>query len=516
MSGRSLVYRLSAAVGLTLLLTAVTVQAAHAGTYVMRNCSVPGYDVAPLGPWQPQEAPGMAVSDACPSGGGVGFVFSGEQSVWPTTSAVVALKRPTAGPRSAIKLSRVELWYASRLAGSGAPLHLGYWLTYSEDMATYSSESLPNPIDVTLNSDTVGYFFGIRCPGGASGNEYCYPSHPMPFQALGMRTTLTEDVRPSGAILGGSLLESGPQSGTRTLTIAAADSESGLAKLEALLGDTIVASRDLARDCTYADLTVCPTADDATMVADTRTVPDGAHRLTLRVRDAAGNERLIEAPSVVRVTNGGPLISAANRLRLSSSFVGSSRSTLTVPFGQKVTVKGRLSGTSGGIGNASIDVYERLTRAGARDRTLGRVSTRADGTFSYAIASGKPSRTLRLVFDPGGTAKRVSRVLRLQVRAESTFRATLQGTTVRFSGRVLSGPIPKIGKRVFLQGTASGYGWVYLASIRTNRSGNFSGRYPLSVRRRAGVRVQFRVVVPTGRSYPYVSHTGRPVSLRVP
>ncbi len=514
MNCRSLRHGLSAAMALPLLVGAVAAQDAHAGTYVMRNCSVPGYDVAPLGPWQPYEAPDMIVSDACASGGGVGFGFSGEQAVWPTTSAVVALKRPTAGPRSAIKLSRVELWYASRLAGSGAPLHLGYWLTYPEDMATYSSESLPNPIDVTLNSDSVGTFSAVRCPGGASGNEYCYPSHPMPFQALGMRTTLTEDVRPWGAILGGSLLESGPQSGTGTLTIAAADSESGLAKIEAMLGDTIVASRDLARDCSYADLTVCPTADDATMVADTRTVPDGAHRLTLRVRDAAGNERLIEAPSVVRVMNGGPLISAANQLRLTGSFVGSSRSTLTVPFGRKVTVKGRLSGTSGGIGNASIDVFERLTRAGARDRTLGRVSTRADGSFSYAIAAGRPSRTLRLVFDPGGAAARVSRVLRLQVRAASTLRATLHGTTVRFSGRVLSDPIPKAGKRVLLQGKTSGYGWTQFASIRTNRSGGFSGRYRLAVRR-PGVKLQIRVVVPTERSYPYVSYTGGPVSLRV-
>ena len=36
----------------------VAAQDAHAGNYVMRNCSVPGYEVAPIGPWKPFEAPG--------------------------------------------------------------------------------------------------------------------------------------------------------------------------------------------------------------------------------------------------------------------------------------------------------------------------------------------------------------------------------------------------------------------------------------------------------------------------
>ena len=60
----------------TLLLSAYTADFAHAGTYVMRNCSVPGYPISSLGPWQAYGVQSNAVAvDACSSGGGIGFRF---------------------------------------------------------------------------------------------------------------------------------------------------------------------------------------------------------------------------------------------------------------------------------------------------------------------------------------------------------------------------------------------------------------------------------------------------------
>ena len=47
----------------------------------------------------------------------------------------------------------------------------------------------------------------------------------------------------------------------------------------------------------------------------------------------------------------------------------------------------------------------------------------------------------------------VSRELKLRVGAASRVRATLRGRVVRFSGRVVSGPIPKAGKLV--------HGWAW-------------------------------------------------------
>jgi hypothetical protein len=86
---------------------------------------------------------------------------------------------------------------------------------------------------------------------------------------------------------------------------------------------------------------------------------------------------------------------------------------------------------------------------------------------------------------------------------------------VRFSGRVLSRPLPVRGKTVKLQGKAPGYAWSKpFAALRTDRRGRFAGSYRLHARR-PGVKIQIRVVVPTERGYPYLSYHGRPATLRV-
>jgi hypothetical protein len=175
-----------------------------------------------------------------------------------------------------------------------------------------------------------------------------------------------------------------------------------------------------------------------------------------------------------------------------------------------VTVRGRLTGAAeSGISGGRIDVFERAATAGSAEVAAGSVQTRGDGSFAFTLGSRSPSRIVRLVY--GATA---SRDLRLRVRAASTLKASLRGTTVRFSGRVLSKPLPARGKRVILQGKAPGYAWASFATMRTNRLGRFSGRYRLTVRR-PGVRLQIRVRVPTQRGYPYMLYTSRPVPLRV-
>ena len=128
--------------------------------------------------------------------------------------------------------------------------------------------------------------------GPAPPPDSCRATHPMPFQVHGLELTLREDVLPTVSLPEGTLLEGGPQSGTRTVTYAASDLQAGLAKVEVLLGDNVVASHDLRPRCAYADFTVCPPSDDDTLAVDTRAVPNGSYDFALRVVDAAGNERV--------------------------------------------------------------------------------------------------------------------------------------------------------------------------------------------------------------------------------
>ncbi len=288
-----------------------------------------------------------------------------------------------------------------------------------------------------------------------------------------------------------------------------------MARVEVALGDTVVAARDITGSCAHADFAACPLADRSSLSVDTRAVADGSHPLTLRVIDAAGNRHVEEVRTVdVRNNDDVPPPGRENALEhvlgalLSARFATSSRTSLTVPFGRHVSIRGRLTGAGrSGIGGAPIDVFERAT--GAPEVALGSARTRADGTFSYTLEGRQPSRSVRLAY--GATS---APLLRVRVRAASTLKASLHGTIVRFSGRVLSQPLPKRGTPVILQGNAPGYTWTPFANLRTDRRGRFAGRYRLPVRR-PGVKLQIRVRVPTQRGYPYLGYTGRPVVLTV-
>ena len=69
-----------------------------------------------------------------------------------------------------------------------------------------------------------------------------------------------------------------------TITYSAFDHQSGLTRVEAVLGnDDVVATRDLTPRRPDYDFTVCPSVDDGSLSVDTSSVPNGSHRLTVRV-----------------------------------------------------------------------------------------------------------------------------------------------------------------------------------------------------------------------------------------
>ena len=203
------------------------------------------------------------------------------------------------------------------------------------------------------------------------------------------------------------------------------------------------------------------------------------------MRDAAGNEQLVHGERAIEVANDPAPDSASGVLyTIAASFRGSSRSKLTVPYGRRVTVRGRLTrGSQPVAAGTRIEVLERLDRRGARERSTRSALTKSDGSFSIGLATSRPSRVVRLAYRPVGGATVVSRALRLRVTAALRVRASLRGRAVSFSGRVLSGPMPKGGKRVQMEGRSPGSAWTPFKTLRTDKRGRFSGRYRLRVRR---------------------------------
>lgn len=525
--------RVAHAAALAIVLTlsgAIGIQKASAGTYVMRNCNVPGYGSSSMQPWQSLSQPDDAVSvaDACATGEGVKFVLGGSRPWGGHQGASVALLKPT-GLRSEIRFVKFVLWYAARLSGSGQSIN---FFTFHVDSAYAIHPGLFNPppgsenvvAEQQVGPDTTDFRVGVECrtlgvPPAA--DPPCAPANSVPLLVRGMEVTLREDVPPVILPPGGTLLSAGSQSGIRTLTYSASDPQSGLIKVDALLGDTVVGSHDLSPRCPGSDFTVCPASESGAFQVDTRAVANGSHPLTIRVKDAAGNQRVIHGEGAVEVANPPGLTQSPTTAgsvptyALSARFKGRSSRTLTVPYGGRVSVSGYLTAGSAPVAAGTLlTIFEKRDRRGAREVPRARVKTKVDGSFVARLVTTRPSRTIRLVYRPAEGNQVTSRALKLRVRAGSRVRASLRGRILRFSGRVLSAPLPKAGKRVVMEGRSPGSAWTPFKRLRTDRKGRFSGTYRLRVRR-PGVRLKVRAVVPSQAGYGYLGSRSRTVTLRV-
>jgi hypothetical protein len=483
----------------------VLVDTASAGTYVMRTCNVPGQSRSTVGPWRFFDGGGTVANNDCANGGGFGL------NVGPAmTSGYAASVAFGTGPSVAIR--RVRLWLVARLAGTGSTM---YVVTQYSDgtpgppatglFATPGGDTLTTPYATPeLPADTRVFAVYLNCGIDAGA---CMPNVTSVLDIRGAEATLEEQTLPTASITGGELMADGPQSGVRALAYTANDAHSGVARVSAVIGKTVVAISDFSSECAHADIAACPQTRTTTLAADTRKVPDGIYPVSLVVTDAAGNEQTVQASTAIRVENGasalgpssGGLVSNA---RLTAAFAANRRSTVTVGYGRRVVIRGRLRGPDGApISGAQINISP--SRANA---TPGVATTGPDGIFAYTVGRGT-SRVLTLTY-PGIPA--AVKQLRLRVKSSATLRVALKGIVVRYRGRVISKPLPGKGKLVEIQGKAPGAGKTF-AKRRTDRRGAFAGTYRLRVRR-PGVHLQFRVRVPREGGYPFVAHAGRAVT----
>lgn len=480
--------------------------------YVVRSCNVPGQGVASAGAWTWLAlAPGMYANDECASGGGFG-INAGPMPR--ATVGVLALQTPT----PSIAIRQVRLWMIARLGGSGSGLFITLFANgamseiRNDVFGPPGGDTLRTPyITPALPPDTRLFRIWFACTGGTP--EGCTPSSPSPVEIRGAETTLYEAVAPSGAIMGGTLLSGGTQSGERALDYRAADADSGVAQITVTLGGTVVGTLP-GTDCAYDSYAACPRDRTGSLAIDTRKVPNGTYPLLMRITDAAGNREAIQAPAPVTIDNGTARAFAPNGAgasgdaRLTARFAGRSGTSAVVRYQKAVKVQGRLTTPAGApIAAARIDVAE--TVKGAKTSTARNVMTGADGRFTYTSSRRRPSRVVRFAYRPslGGGTVTATRRLRIYVPASASLRIRLRGTLVTYSGRLLTRPVPRRGKAIQVEGRAAGGTWTRFATKRTNRSGRFSGRYRLRVRR-PGVHLQFRLRIPTQAGYPYASGTG--------
>jgi hypothetical protein len=477
---------------------------ARAGTYKLYSCNVPKRPT-PL----PSTAPWRAELDGlhtfefndCVSGGSFGIGLN-IRFMRAFSAASLALTRPETGPQAAIGIVRYRTWITAELSGQGAPAFVDEGGAFGPPGGATPEDDpwVSEPFSPTNPSARIR----LRCTAGD-----CSLDSGRPLQVRGVEVDLYEDVPPAVTIEGGTLASGGRASARSTISFSATDGESGVARVEALIGDLVVAGEQLdgnAELCAHTGWNACPVRHAGDLVVDTSQVPPGEYPVALRVIDAAGNRRLVTAPQRVMIGMGavaGPPVELAATLPRS-------RATYTTNFGRSVRVRGRLSAGGRSLARRSVTVVEKFARGGRRVRTI---ITGGDGRFAYVASGKKPSRSIELQYfaRAGDPVPVATRRLRLRVRASSTFRLSLHGVLVRYSGQVVSKPLPRGGKRIFIQGRAAGGAWRRFAALRTDSTGRFSGRYRLRVRR-PGVTLQFRVEIPKQSGYPFVARTGPAVT----
>ena len=494
---------------------------AHAGRYVIRSCNVPAQRSAPAAPWTWTNAPGTYANDECGSGGGFGLNAGPMERA---TAAAVVLGVPNEGAAATIRIRQVRLWSVARLRGAGSALFVA-WSSGGPTGTTASgnlfgppgADTLTTPfVTPVLPSDTRVFVLVLSCSGSAP--EGCAPESANPLEVRGAEVTLEEDVAPGGTV-DGELFAGGVQAGIRGLQYSVDDLQSGVAQVSAMLGTTVVATREFSGDCAQSGFAACETHRSGTLPIDTRKVPNGNYPVSLRVTDVAGNREVVLAPAAIQVMNSQTTLANGNgatgAARMAAAFAGRRGSVITAPFRRRVTVRGRLTTDAGaGIGSARVEVIENPV-FGLGAATQRTTTTRANGTFSFRIAARGMSRSLVLRYRPVLSDPSVAANvrLRLKVAAAGSLRVGLRGTRVSYGGRVASKPLPRGGKLIHIQGRAAGGAWTTFATKRTNGSGAFSGSYRLRVRR-PGVRLQFRFRIPEEPRYPYAAGTG-PVVTRV-
>jgi hypothetical protein len=554
---------------------AATPGTAHAGTYPMYACDVPGVNLqSPTrGAWMSySNAPHVIQTDTCVSqqgrGGSFSFRLNYPVGVLQQSGEVgLELRMPSSGPQSAISIARVVDWTETQLspsAGSEAPAW-GVNLGAAMETAPGSSSAGFDGVGTSgaghdsgaIAAGTTVRRLGVFCALMGAAHGDC--RLPTPFlRVRGIRTTLREDVQPAVTIDGGSVTHGGPRGGMESISFTAADDESGVERVDVLLDGAVVASasdaRDLTRpiaqqtgDCTYTGLLACPAMTSETLSFNSASVPDGAYALEVRAVDAAGNVRsamaaqpvvidnvpdtVVSAPvptqdavgNATRVTAPAPAgnsnpdngTGASANASVRATFTASRRGAVTSAYGKKVLITGQLKRADGkAIAGAKLQVLHQDKTVGAAMAPVAEVTTDAQGTFRYVTTADR-SRTIRFGYRARLGDTEFAHTTDISLAVVARVGLSTNRVTLRNGQSVqFRGSIagaPRGSRKVVELQVRKGRGWMTFRSTRL-RGGRFSERYRFT-RTFGTAKYVFRARVRAESGFPFT--TGHSKQVRV-
>jgi hypothetical protein len=269
--------------------------------------------------------------------------------------------------------------------------------------------------------------------------------------------------------------------------------------------------RDVPVACSPASGTTFPIGDTTV----TCTATDAARNST--TRSFVVRARLLVGQPGAAEGNGSPASAAAT---LAATFARNRRARLTVGYGRRASIAGRLTNALGEpIKDAVVQVLDRDLRTGTSYAARGEVTTDAQGRFRLVPAAGT-ARAIRLEYrmlrSSGAPVVARAKVL-LRVRAGATLTVAPErvrpGGTIRISGRLKGGPLPPSGKVVELLAFDDGQ-WRTFETVRTNRRARFAASYHFR-NSRSGRSFQMRARIRRDDAYPYYLGYSNRVTVRV-
>jgi hypothetical protein len=173
--------------------------------------------------------------------------------------------------------------------------------------------------------------------------------------------------------------------------------------------------------------------------------------------------------------------------------------------GQAVTVRGWFATADGAaLSHVPVKIVAAPDDGFDHWRIVTSVSTASDGSWRARLPAG-PSRLIEAIYGGGPlTEAAASGIAKVEVRASSTLsfsRIVHFGHFAYFAGRLLGGYVPQTGAIVVVQAFDRGH-WRNIATVRTDRSGNWSARYAISG---GSGRYPVRVRIPRQADYPWAA-----------
>jgi hypothetical protein len=372
------------------------------------------------------------------------------------------------------------------------------------------------PQSGTINTGVAGKEFavGVSCGGSCplNTNVHAY--------ARDLWFDIKDVANPQVAGLGGSLMLAGERRGTENLEIAGTDAGGGVRRATVEVNGVQVASPDAgcypAIGGFASNFYPCPSSATLDAQLNTEIPPwrEGQNSVQACVEDffnIAGPANRDCAQFSVTINNScegspGPQQATAMSAGLETRS-GGVRPSAVVRSDESATVRGQLIAPGGGVGGATVCLYERVAVPGQGRSLVERRFTRPDGTFQIPVDPG-PSRTFDVVYRFNNQT-----VEKRQLILDSIVVPTLKvnpkklsnGKTTRFGGAI---PQPYAGNRAISLQARAGQKWRTFKQLKSNDEGRFKGRYKFT-HTQGRVRYTFRVRVKQQNGYPYLPGTSK-------